>query len=111
MKDGNRNENMRGERGDEERDYKGGRDKGIAPPFRQASEIEDGENINVENFALGRSVVILSTGDNLTQKGEANFTGAFKEVAGRDGLINSRKGYGFVNESSERAETKDKGVD
>ena len=78
-----------------------GKDKGFAPPFREASEVGDGENINVPADAQGRSVQIFSTGDNLRKKGEGNYVGPFREVIGPDGLLSGSSGIGFVNENRE----------
>ena len=81
-----------------------GRDKGMAPPLREQSEVKDGENINVEADAQGRSIRIFSTGDNLTQKGQGNYTGPFKNVVGSAGLLPDG-GPQFVNENRETPDT------
>ncbi len=82
------------------------KDKGMAPSFREQSEVGDGENINIAADAQGRAVTIFSTGDNLTQKGQGNYTGPFKNVVGKSGLLPD-KGPQFVNENRERPETDD----
>jgi len=85
------------------------KDKGMAPPFREASEVGDGENINVEADAQGRSIQIFAAGSDLRNKGEGNYTKAFKEVVGPENLLKARGG--FVNQNREVPETEDKGVD
>lgn len=87
------------------------KDKGMAPPFREASEIGDGVNINVEADAQGRSVQIYVADENLSRKGEANHVSAFKEVVGPRNLLSGNSGSGFVNQNREVPETEDKGVD
>ena len=86
------------------------KDKGMAPPFREQSEIGDGVNINIEADAQGRSIQIFAASDNLSKKGEGNYVTAFREVVGKENLLSGKGGY--VNQNREvMAETEDKGVD
>ncbi len=84
------------------------RDKGMAPPFREQSQVGDGANINIEADAQGKAVNIFATRDNLVPKGEANYTGPFKAVVGKQALLEGKGG--FVNENREPDETDKPGV-
>ena len=83
--------------GGEARDFGGRnkieRDKALAPELKYQREPEDGENINIPNDALGEPISIYAASSNLTGKGEANFTGKFKPVVGRQNLLKNEAGF------------------
>lgn len=81
-------------------------DKGMAPPFKEQSQVGDGANINIDADAQGRAVNIFATKDNLVPKGEANYTGPFKAVVGSQGLLDGKAGY--VNGNNAGATETDK---
>ena len=89
---------------------RGGKDKGMAPAFRDQSEIRDGVNINIEKDAQGRSVKIFAADGNLRSKGEGNYVGPFREVVGKENLLPD-KGSRFVNENRETTDDDEPGVD
>ena len=73
-------------------------DKAKAPELKHASEPGDGENINIPDDAQGFPIQIHAASNNLTQKGEGNYTKPFKSVIGKANLLDSNKG-GFANEN------------
>ncbi len=82
------------------------RDKGMAPPFKEQSQVGDGENINIDPEAQGRAVNIFATKDNLVAKGEGNYVQPFKAVVGSQGLLDGKTG--FVNGNNAGAPETDK---
>lgn len=87
---------------------KNGRDKGMAPPFKEQSQVGDGENINIPAEAQGRAVNIFATKDNLTPKGEGNYVQPFKAVVGNQGMLSGK--VGFVNGNNGEPMTDKPGV-
>ena len=83
--------------GGEARDFGGrdkmSRDKALAPSLKYQSEPQDGENINVPDDAMGEPVSIFAVRSNLEGKGEANFTGKFKPVIGKQNLLKDEAGF------------------
>ncbi len=75
------------------------KDKGMAPPFREQSQVGDGENINIDKEAQGRAVNIFATRDNLVAKGEGNYVQPFKQVVGPQGLLEGKVGFVDGNNS------------
>lgn len=69
------------------------RDKGMAPDWGGNEEIQDGENINIPNEAMGYPINVYAARNNLEGKGDANYTGKFKPVVGKQNLLKDQAGF------------------
>lgn len=71
-----------------------GKDKGFAPPFRGQPRVGDGQNINIPSDAMGYAVNIQEVDVPLRTKGNANYSGAFRDLVGNDGAaLKGRNGF------------------
>jgi hypothetical protein len=77
-----------------------GMDKGFAPPYRGASPVEDGQNINVPRDAQGYAITIQKVNSNLTAAGEGNYIQPFKKVVANEAYLSGKRGYVDVNNQS-----------